>query len=162
MLKHGRSRLLEFTWWLLLVILVKMSYHCPSGFIALQRRFTAGKPRLLLVDQTMIEAQSPGTYPRITIPFSWYWYPTLVNIHHIFHQSLNGWQHRQHECFLTLPMDPIPMRTSYWPDIWKINKTVPCCECYALEPRVAKDETWKNLYLLKYIVKVMLDTCLRV
>ena len=36
------------------------------GLIALQRSFTAGKLTLLLVDQTVSEDQTPGTYPMMT------------------------------------------------------------------------------------------------
>ena len=38
----------------------------------------------------------------------------------------------------------------------------PCCYCHALEPRVAKDKELKTVYDLKYSIRIVLVTCIRV
>ena len=51
-----------------------------------------------------------------------HWYPTLGNINQIFHQYLHGRTRQDNSGdFKPWFMEPIPMQTSSWPEIWKIK-----------------------------------------
>ena len=89
--KQGSCRLFKYTWRLLLVIAARMKLLPPFRVSKFSEKLCYSYSNDPIGQTTVTLDWAPGTAPLILIINSRHWYPTLGNIHHIFHQYLHGW-----------------------------------------------------------------------
>ena len=120
--KHGPRRILKFIWWLLLVRLAKVELSLSFGVYNFTENLNCRYTNDSLVWKTASLDQVLDTAPLIRSIPSRTWYPTMGNIHCLFHQSMNGWARQDNGgAFKPWFLETIPIQTYSWPERWKIK-----------------------------------------